>query len=314
MLSILMIVAPVFGIIAIGYVSARTKYLSDASARGIADFAFNISIPALLFRTIVLAKFEGVAPLGILASFFGSAAIVWLLSAFATRFLLARAVQDGPAIAMSAVFGNMVMMGLPIGVASYGTDALAPMSVIVAVHAPIFLMSAAVHSAVVDPRDDPSLLMALRTVITTLARQPIVVAIACAGIWRLIGLDVPKPMLTMIDMLAGAGVPAALVALGLSLNSFEVRGDTATLSVIIGLKLLALPLIAALLAFWVFSLPPLSAKMVVLAASLPAGANAYLYALRSGRVVNSASGAVAIGTAISAFSIAALLAIFHAMG
>ena len=117
--------------------------------------------------------------------------------------------------------------------------------------------------------------------------------------------------MAMLEMLSRAGVPAALIALGLSLRSCEVRGNVATLSVMLGLKLLALPGIAALLAFQVFHLPVISAKMVVLTAALPAGANAYLFALKSGRVVNSASGAVAIGTAISAVTLSALLIAFH---
>lgn len=311
MMPILMIVAPVFAIIAIGYVCGRTGYLAESSVRGIGDFAFNISIPALLFRTILLAKFDGVAPLGILASFFGSGAAVWLLSALATRFVLRRPAQDGPSIAMSSVFGNTIMLGLPIGVATWGTEALAPLSVILAVHAPIFLLAATLHSAVTDKNEDPSLWVRLVGIGTTLTRQPIIVAICFATVWRMTGIEVPKPVLSMLDMLAGAGVPAALVALGLSLRDFEARGDVATLSVIIGLKLFVLPTFAFILAFWVFKLPPVSAKMVVLTAALPAGANAYLFAMRSGRVVNSTSGAVAIGTAISSFTIAALLTLFH---
>jgi len=311
MLPILIIVAPVFAIIAIGYISGRTGYLSDEAARGIGDFAFKISIPALLFKTILLARFEGVAPLGILASFFGSAAVVWALSVVATRFLLRRPADDGPSIAMSAVFGNTIMLGLPIGVATWGAEALAPLSVILAFHAPIFLLSATLHAAVVDQQDDPTLLVRLAGIAQTLSRQPIIVAIFCAAMWRMTGVDLPKPMLSMLDMLAGAGVPAALVALGLSLRNFEVRGDSATLSVMVVLKLVMLPVLAAILAFWVFKLPPVSAKMVVLTAALPAGANSYLYALRAGKAVNSASGAVAIGTALSAFTIAGLLALFH---
>lgn len=311
MISILTIIAPIFGIIALGYLSGRTGYLSDSSARGIGDFAFNISIPALLFRTIVLAKFGDVAPLGILVSFFGSAALVWALSALATRFILRRPAADGPSIAMCAVFGNTIMLGLPIGVATFGNDALAPLSVILAVHAPLFLLTATLHSAGVETREGQSLGAALAGVGHALARQPIIVAIVCACVWRLTGLEVPGPVMAMLDMLAKAGVPAALVALGLSLRSFEVRGTVATLSVMLGLKMVVLPLLAAVMAYKVFHLPDVSAKMVVLTAALPAGANAYLYALKSGRAVNSASGAVAIGTALSAMTLSVVLIVLH---
>jgi malonate transporter and related proteins len=311
MIAILTIIAPIFGIIAIGYFAGRTGYLSETAARGIGDFAFNITIPALLFRTIVMAKFGEVAPLGILASFFGSAAAVWALSVLLTRFVLRRPAVDGPSIAMCAVFGNTVMLGLPIGVATFGNDALAPISVILAMHAPMFLLSATLHSAAVETREGQSVWQALAGTVRTLARQPIIVAILGASVWRMTGLDVPGPLMSMLEMLSRAGVPAALVALGLSLRNFEVRGNVATLSVMLALKLVALPVFAAVMAYGVFRLPDISAKMVVLTAALPAGANPYLFALKTGRVVNSASGAVAIGTAMSAITLAVLLVVLH---
>ena len=314
MISILTIIAPVFGIIALGYYSGRSEYLSEAAGRGVAEFAFNITIPALLFRTILQAKFEGVAGLGILASFFGSAAIVWALSAIATRVVLRRPAIDGPSIAMCSVFGNTIMLGLPIGLATFGADALAPISVILAVHAPVFLLSAALHSAAVAERDGETLGSALASIMSQLARQPIIVAIALAGLWRLSAIAVPVPLLAMVDMLAKAGVPAALIALGLSLQTFELRGDAATLTVMLVLKLLALPVIAGLLAIGVFRLPQLSAEVVVLMAALPAGANAYLFSVKNGRAMNSASGAVALGTAISALTLALLIVAFGSLG
>ena len=47
------------------------------------------------------------------------------------------------------------------------------------------------------------------------------------------------------------------------------------------------------------ALPPVAAAVVVLFAAMPTGANAYLFAMRHGRAVNSASGAVALGTMLA---------------
>jgi predicted permease len=69
-----------------------------------------------------------------------------------------------------------------------------------------------------------------------------------------------------------------------------------------------MPAVAWVLAFWVFRLPPIAAGVVVLFAAMPAGANAYIFATRYQRVVNSASGAVALGTVLAAASAVALIA------
>ena len=307
MTSILTIVGPVFAIIALGLVAARTEYLSEATGKGIADFAFLISIPALLFRTVLTARFEGVAPFGVMASFFGAAAIVWVASTVVTA-LLKRPAQDAPSIAMSAVFGNTVMLGLPIGVSAFGSEAMAPISVILGIHAPVFLTAATLHTALVETRDGEGALDALRSIGRQLATQPLIVAIAAGTILRVTGIGVPDVLMAVVDMLAKAGVPAALLSLGMSLKAFRIKGDTATVAALIGLKLVAMPALAALLAYEVFGLPRISAEVVALMSALPAGANSYLFAVKSGRAVNSASGAVALGTALSAITLSFVIA------
>jgi predicted permease len=310
MTAVLSVVTAVFGIIAIGYAAGRTGYLAVAASRGIADFAFTIAIPALLFHTIVTARFDNVAPLGVLLSFYGAIVVVWAASLAVTAWVLRRPREDQPSVAMAATFGNTVMLGLPIGASALGQDALAPISAIIACHSPLLLLSATLHSAVVgsktgDPAT-PGILPAMAGVARQLAHQPIVVALVAAGIVRLTGLSLPGPILTMAEMLSRAGVPAALIALGLSLATFKVEGDLRTVSALLVLKLLLMPLLA-----WAFAiglaLPPVSASAVVLMAALPAGANAYLFAQQNNRAVNAVSGAVAIGTALSAVTLTLVL-------
>ena len=311
MIIITTIIAPIFAIVALGVWAGRSGYLTAEAGRGIADFAFNITIPALLFRTILQAQMGEIAPVAILASFFGAAAIVWILSTLVSVLILRRPVQDAPSIAMASVFGNTIMLGLPIGLGAYGPDALAPISVILAIHAPVFLASAAIHAAFVTEQPDTSLAASLMTVMRQLTRQPFILAIVVATLWRLMSLPMPGPVLATIEMLAKAGVPAALIALGIQLARFEARGDVATLSAMMILKLVVMPLCTAALGRYVFDLSPLSLRVVTLMAALPAGANAYLFAVKSGRVANSASAAVAIGTAVSALTLTAIVALLH---
>lgn len=306
MFAVLSVVSAVFGIIAIGYAAGRQGYLSVDASRGIADFAFKIAIPALLFHTVVSAKFDGVAPAGVIASFFGAVGIIWLASIATTVLILGRAKTDQPSIAITATFGNTIMLGLPIGVSTFGEAALAPISAIIACHSPILLLAATLHAAATSEKGGSSVGAALMRVARQLAAQPIVVAILAALVCRIVGVPLPKPVLAMTEMLSRAGVPAALVSLGLSLAAFKVEGDMKTVGVMLLLKLLLMPAVAALLAV-AFQLPPLSASVVIMMAALPAGANAYLFSSGSGRVVNAVSGAVALGTALSAISLTLIL-------
>ncbi|MBX9926380.1 MAG: AEC family transporter [Hyphomicrobiaceae bacterium] len=318
MLAILAVVSAVFGIIAIGFAAGRSGYISASASLGIADFAFKIAIPALLFHTIVTVRFTGVAPLGVIASFFGAVAVVWLLSILMTRFVLKRSVTDQPSIGITSTFGNTIMLGLPIGVGTFGEAALAPISAIIACHAPILLVSATIHAALVNARNSNGengstrgLGEAVIVVLKQLASQPLILAIAVALAWRLTGLQLPTPILAIAEMLARAGVPAALVSLGLSLTAFKVEGDMRTVGALLVLKMLVMPLVAAGFAV-ALNLPALSSAIVILMAALPAGANAYLFARQEGAVVNAVSGAVALGTALAVVTLTMILVALQA--
>lgn len=322
MLSILAIVTPVFGLIAVGYLAGYFKILRPETGAGVSDFAFTIGLPAVLFRTIATAELTVVSPLAVLASFFGAAWTAWLTATLLTRFVLRRDAADAPSIAMSSVFGNTVMLGLPLSLQTFGPDAAATMALILAVHAPLLWMTGTVHMEWVgapeaDATADTRQSGAKRVLVALwrdLTRNPIIIAVLFGIAWRVLGITLPEPLDKTLALLAQAGVPAALVALGLSLVRFEIKGQMPTLWSIVVVKLLLMPAVAWLLAVKVFHLPLAAAGVVVVFASVPTGANAFLFAIRYNRAVNSASGSVALGTLIAALTVSLALSAMKSGG
>jgi hypothetical protein len=147
----------------------------------------------------------------------------------------------------------------------------------------------------------------LRALALDFVRTPIVVGVVAGSIWRTTGLGLAPIPDKIIAMLGAAGIPGALFVLGLSLSRFEVRGQVGGISLVTGIKLLAFPLMAYVLAFRVFALPPVAGGVVVLLAACPTGANSFLFASRYERAVGIVSGSVALGTALAAATISGLL-------
>lgn len=300
MIVILTIVAPVFGLILLGYLSARYGLLDPGAGRGLTDFAFKLGIPALLCRTVATAKLADLPLLEVWSSFYGAAAVTWIAATALNRHLLRRPSADGPAIAMTSVFGNTAMLGLPLSIATYGADAAAPVALILSIHAPALWLTGLAHSAAVAEHRQTTILEVLASLARDLSRNAIIIGIVIGALWRLTGVDLPGPVDRILELLAQAGVPASLVALGLTLVSFEVKGQTATLSTVILLKLVLMPVLAALLAAKVFGIGGVALGAIVILAAMPAGANAFIFATKEGRAVNSTSGAVALGSVLAA--------------
>jgi malonate transporter and related proteins len=302
MQHVLTTVAPIFALLALGYVAGRFNWVGAQTAKGLADFTFTLAIPALLFRATATAHLPAAGILGLWAAFFGAVGIVWLAATVATRYILHRPDADGAPIAMSSGFGNIVMLGIPLAIGLYGDAAASPSAMIASLHSPLLWLVASTHMALADRSRATSAWATLTALVRDLSRNTIILAIVAGTLWRLTGLGIHPVPLKAISLLAQAGVPCALVSLGLSLVGFRIAGQRATLATILVLKLVAAPLVAWVLAARVFGLSPVEAGIVTLFAAMPTGANAYLFANRYGIAVNSASGAVALGTIISAFT------------
>lgn len=307
MYEVIAIVAPVFGLIALGYLLAVTGLLSGSAAKGLTDFVFMVAVPALLFRMMATVSAPEVSPFGIWASYFGASAVVWIAAMLLTAFALKRPAKDAASIAMGGAFGNIVMLGIPLALDRFGDAAATPIALIVSISSPLLWFSATLHIEMAARRRDTSWGRMLRELAVSLLRNPIILSVLAGTAWRLTGLGIPPIPDKMIMLLSQAAVPTALVALGLSLTAFEIRGQVATTAVICFLSIVLMPAVAWVLAAKVFALPPVWTGVAVLLAACPTGANAFLFASRYNVVTGSVSGAVAIATALSVVTISLML-------
>lgn len=299
-MSVLTIVMPIFVLIAVGYIAARFGVLSDGAQKGISEFAFNYAMPALLFRGITNAGPMPVGAAGIAVAYFGSAALIWLLATLVTRVVLRRPAVDAATVAMTSCFGNVVMVGIPMVLAVVGEAGAAPMAILLALHSPLLWIVGTLHQQTVERRSGRSPLRMIVDVMGELAANPLLISIAAGVAWRLIGVPLPQAVDSSVALMAQAGVPCAQVALGASLTRFAIKGQLPTLSAVLVLKLIVFPAVVYVMAVQIFQLPRSAAEVALILASMPAGANAYLFAQRTQRVVNSTSGAIALGTLLGA--------------
>lgn len=300
-MATVLIVAPVFALIAAGYASVLFRFVSEGAHKGISEFAFSIAIPALLFRTIVVSEFPDVSPWRMWGAYYGALALTWIAALAISALLRERRAtgEDGVVFAIGSVYGNIVMLGIPLVLSALGNAAAAPMSLILSVNTPLLWLCGILQMELVSRKRTGSVLSVIRPVLADLARNPLMLGIGFGVVWRFTGLGLNPVVDKTIELLAQAGSPAALIALGITLFRFEVKGEMLSVVAMSALKLLAMPAVAFALAK-LFNLPPIVTAVVVLFAAMPTGANAYIFAVQYQRLVNPVSGAVALGTLLAA--------------
>jgi malonate transporter and related proteins len=305
--SILNTVLPVFGLIVLGFGLARVKIIDVAAGRGISLFVFNVAIPAFLFRTVSTMQAQAAPPWALWFAFFGGLAITWIIAALLSRFVESLDHSGGAAASMAAGFGNLALLGTPLALSHFGDGVAAPIGLILSVHAPMLWFAATLHREFARHSANFSLARTSRELAYQLATNAIVLSLLTAALWRLTGLGLHPVPDRMLSLLADAGVPTALVALGVSLAGYSLKGSWGGMFTLIALKMLLMPVLVFALARYAVALPSLWIKLAVLFAAMPTGANAFLFSQKNNEAVPAVSGAIALGTGLAAITASILL-------
>jgi predicted permease len=297
----------IFGIVALGYGAARSGLLRG-NGEALAEFATSVALPFLLFRTMLTSDFGGLAPWSLWIAYFTAAAVSWALGQLIAYHVLGRDGRGSIIAGVAASFSNLVLLGLPFMLAMFGQPGVSVLSLIVAVHLPTMLAVSIVMFAAAGGEGAPRGWAAVREFAVTLATNAMIVGIVAGLLWRLSGIAMPALPMRLVDTFAGVAGPLALFAMGMGLGRFPLRANLGQAAIMAALKLVFMPGIALGMAL-LLGLPPLAAKVLVVAAGLPTGVNPYLFAVRFRTGEGLASNSLTIGTLAAALTTTLWLAI-----
>ncbi|SDZ73618.1 AEC family transporter [Rubrimonas cliftonensis] len=301
-LSVLEVVAPVFLLVAAGYVLARTKVVSAEAVDGVMAFAVRFAVPLLLFGAIYRLDLASAFDLELLASFYLGALICFALAILLARKVWGRRPGEAVAIGFCALFSNSLLLGLPIMTRAYGEGALAPNFAIISVHAPFcYLVGIVVMEF--SRRDGAGLVATVTRASKAMFSNALTIGLAAGFALNLGEVAVPAFAMTAVDMAATAALPAALFGLGGALTRYSLRADIGVATMTAAISLVVHPALALGLGAFVFDLPEGSLRAAVVTAAMPTGLNGYLFAAMYARAQGAAASVVLLGTAASVVTI-----------
>lgn len=300
---IVTIVLPVFGLIGVGWFSAHSGYLKPETGDGLVDFVFQIAVPLLVFKTIATADFTGAQPWSLWASYFSGILVSWALGTLIIRRVFRRDARAGVVGGISAAFSNTVLIGIPLALTAYGREGAAAIFLLISIHLPVMMLVSTLlqqRATRLDGLTDnkSNLFDTLKNIFVSLAKNPIVVGIVSGGLWYLLGLPLTGLAETVIERLGAVAGTLALFAMGMSLRRYEVSGNILPAIFLSAVKLSVMPAVVLLAALYVFPLPDLWVKAIVITAACPAGVNTFLIAahFKTGQAL--ASNTIAISTGL----------------
>lgn len=264
-----LLLLPDFALILLGAGIRRWMHLGDHFWNGVEKLVYFILFPALLINAIVKTRLDLAAAMPLLATALAAMAGGMLLGA------AARPLARLPALTFASVFqcGYRFNSYIALAVAGmlFGSPGIATMGLIVGAAVPVAnLVSVwmlARHGEVGLWRE--------------VARNPLIWGTVAGFMLNLAGFVPPAPLQAFLQRLADASIALGLITVGAALRLESTPGVRGISVWLLGVKLLALPVIAALVGR-LCGLGGVNYQVVVLFAALPTASSAYILAMRMG--------------------------------
>jgi len=307
MLDVVALVLPLFGVIILGYLSARIANLGTDALGWLNFFIVYIALPPLFFKLLSTTPVEEFKNFRFLASAVGVTFAMFLLC-FLIALLCRR---QGTAVAsiqgLAGAYGNIGYLGPPLAIAAFGPEAGVPVALLFSLENTMHFILAPLLMAFSGDAPKMSWWSLTFGIVKRIVTHPFIIATVVGISAAFYEFRLPDAGNRFIDSLAGSAAPCALFAMGVTAALRPLERITIAASYIVPVKLLVHPL----LMFWVLStmtdVNPTWILTAVLLASLPTATNVFVLAQQYRTWEQQASSIVVITTALSMLTVTAFL-------
>jgi predicted permease len=300
---------PVFGLVAAGYLAGWRKLLGGGATEALNSLVYWFALPAALFLSmarqpigdILNARFAG----AFMGAVFLTYAAGWAIGLMTRPRGLAIQAMRG----VTASFANSGYLGIPFFITAFGPERILP-AALATMMMSIVLLGATVILVESSLRGGDSLGGTVRDVALALVTNPLLLASFAGIAWAACQLPLPALALNTLQITSAASGPCALFATGLFLATQQLRADWLEVGWLVGLKLVAHPLIAWALVKLFFPMEPFWEMATVLLAAMPAAALCTVLAQRYRIYVDESAQAVFVSTILSLATLSVVLAFY----
>ena len=309
MATIVGIVFPIFALIGLGYLGRRLGLLSGDAAAALSGYVYYFSLPALLYVKVAEVP---------VAEFFSGNLIFAYSGGILTASLLIWAVgrlrrMDRRTIGMfilNATFGNVGYMGVPFNTVAFGERGIPIVALTIVLTLTITtLLSVTLGLAVIEAGG--SNVNGWRGLMTSLLPRrflsnPVLLSIAIGVLASLLTIRLPEPVQRFLGLLADTAGPVALFAIGTFLHATPVLKGLREVTVLAGVKLVALPLLTIAWFYWL-PVERVPFAIAVLQSAMPVAATNFVFAQQFGVAVEVTAAGIVVSTVLSLLTLSILL-------
>ena len=278
MTSTLGAIAPVFLIIATGYLLFRTRVVDETIWSAIEHVCFYLLFPFLIIRTLSRANLGSVPVFDFLTvlvvAILGMASLLVLIQAFVWR----RFPESGPSF--SSVFQGATRFHGFVAIAVigplYGDEGVTLAALALAIMVPLLNVISVIVLSIYGRSDSKPEFVAVARKVAT---NPLIIACLCGLLLNYLG--VPDILFDAIDIIGAGGLGLGLLAVGASMRLGHAAQHKMLLAIGVLTRLIGMPMIVIAMS-WLVGLEGIARSVAIIAGAVPTAASAYVMARKMG--------------------------------
>lgn len=269
-MALILIILPVLLIFSIGFIGQK---LIGFDIKSISTAALYLMSPFLAFRTFFtnpLTMDYLYIVIFCLVLTFALFAIVW-----GTGYFMKATRPELSAMVLGGVFMNSGNYGAPVVLFAFGAVGF-DYAVIMMVFQSLLMNTIGIFFASLGGKEKATLKESLNRVI----RMPLIYAAVAGLLFQVFSIDLPKPVMEGISLVADASIPTVMLVLGMQLAAISrKRVAYRYVTAVTVIRMVASPLVAAVILYFM-PVNDLLRAVIILQSAMPAAANTTMFALQ----------------------------------
>ena len=306
MIEVIGLVAPLFSLILLGYLSAKVARIPLEGLAWLNFFVIYIALPPLFFQLLSKTPLSEFANTTFLLFATGATFCVFVVAFSIARFSGRGDTRESTIQGLSGAYGNIGYLGPPLAIAAFGPEAGVPVALVFCLDNTMhFIVAPLMMSFGNDNRE--SWFKIITKILKNIFTHPFILATIVGLLAAYYQYQPPAPVNKLLASLSSAAAPCALFALGVSAALRPLKRVPTDLAYLIPIKLILHPVLVYLAVSWVPGVPDLWVYCAVLLASLPTATNVFVIAQQYQVWEQRASSMVVLSTVVSVFTVTTYL-------
>ena len=308
MASVFGLVLPFFGLIALGFVTARLTRQPVEALGWMNTFIIYVALPALFFNLLSKTPVEELAQWRFIVATTLSTYIIFALMFVIGILRTGGRIPESTVMGLAAAYGNIGYMGPGLALLAFGEAAVVPVALVFCFDNTLhFVLAPLMMALASDDANRPPAHILVLGVARRILLHPFILATIIGILAAVVEFRPPAPIQTLVNYLANAAAPCALFAMGVTLALRPLKRIPAEAGFIIPIKLAVQPVLAYVLVSWIGDFPPVWVYSAVLLAALPTATNVFVIAQQYHVWVERASAMVLMTTVGSVVTVTGVL-------